>query len=193
MEEMRLHTEKLAKLQESRENLEDEYEDLYDSHQMLMVALQDAEQRQDGDAKVISVRSKRCIELEEENTRHMKRIEELEVMLAGGGDAPACPGLRSASASVHWWKEKCRAMRADNHILQSRLDLLSDEACPMMCERPFALRMQCCGSNICAICFDLWAKEKSSCPFCRASPSVAHRVDRIGARAGSASKPIVVA
>lgn len=193
------HSKNMAMVQESRDNLEDEYEDLYDSHQLLSINLQEAEKRQDSDAKVIHLKNKRCTELELENSKHTLRIEALETLLTADGDGDSVQVTdrmrRTAGASVLWWKERCRTMRAENRTLEDRLALLADEACPMMCERPFSLRMQCCGSKICKVCLDRWTLEKqptSTCPYCRAEPSVAVSVDRIAVRPGTVSQPIVI-
>lgn len=190
------HSKKIAMLQESRDSLEDDYEDLYDSHQLLCINLQDAELRQDSDAKVMFLRNKRCTELEADNIKSKLRIEALEMLLASDGEVVTDGDKKvAAGASVLWWKEKCRVMRVENSALEGRLALLADEACPMMCERPSTLMMQCCGSKICKVCLDRWTIEKrpsSTCPYCRASPSVAVFVDRIALRPGTVTQPIVI-
>lgn len=194
---------KLATLQQARNRLSDEYEDLYDTHQMLLISSQGAEMRQDEDAQMISVKSKRCKELEAEVTRSQTRIEELEFALAADESphekGPAVKRVRSAS--VLWWKERCILLRTENQALGNQLSLFSDEACPMMCERPFTHNMQCCGSKICGTCLQKWSAEQqhtqtavnssgTSCPYCRASPSLAVIVDRSLSRPGTAKNPI---
>lgn len=156
--------------QEARNNMADEYEDLYDAHQVLSITLQDAETRQDEDAKVLFVRNKHCAVLEAEGVRSRARIEEMELALADSGAGSA--------ASVRWWKERCRELQAGAKALEGRLANLSDEVCPLMCERLFTHRMQCCQARICRRCLDSWGDQ--GCPYCRTAPTSAQAVHRLG-------------
>lgn len=193
------HSKRMADLQDSRDSLEDEYEDLFDSHQMMSITLQDAHQRQDDDAMAYMARHKRCVQLEAEGVRDRNRIEKLEFVMAGEGtegtDGTAAVHRNVRADSVLWWKQRCRSMQDENKRLENKLAFFSDEACPLLCGRPFSHSMQCCDSKICGPCLARWAIEKqcqktSSCPFCRVSPSKASSVDRVGNRPGTQGNPI---
>lgn len=180
---------RLATLQSSRDNLAEEYEELYDSHQTMFITLQDAEVRQDEDAKLILTRTRQCKELQEKHARSCMRIQDLEVALADAlSDRTNWPmSLRVTVESVVWWKEKCRVCHLEKKQLESRLALFSDEVCPMQCDRMYTHSMRCCGSKICGTCLGKWRVESDSCPYCRA-PLSAHALPLN--RLGSAQNPI---
>lgn len=170
-----------ALLQEARDTLAEEYEDLYDAHQVLTFTVHDAEVRQDEDAKALSARDKRCQLLEAEALKNRKHIEEMENVMAAGNCADQAMKRRVGSASVLWWRERCRSGQKENQILLGRLAQLSEEVCPMLCDRVFTHSMQCCRSKICATCLDQWRQQgKSSCPYCRACPATGVMLDRPG-------------
>lgn len=185
MDELEQCRKRLTTLQSSHDNLAEEYEDLYDSHQTLCISVQDAEVRQDEDAKLILAKTKQCRDLDERGATSRLRIQEIEFALA-----EALSGQASSSSvlaeSVSWWKERCRTCYVEKKALERRLALLSDEACPMLCERMYTHSMRCCGSKICGTCLGKWGVEGGSCPYCRAVPLSAMAVDR----PGSAMNPI---
>lgn len=172
------YRQNLKMLQHSWDNLAEEYEDLYDAHQLLSITLQDAEKRQDEDARMMLARNKRCSQLEATEVQHLTRIQEMEAVLAGVASASVVEN--ADRASILWWKDRCRSERLINHALERRVAVLSEEACPMMCERLFTHSMACCGSKICHTCLSTWKAEKTTCPYCRSSPLNATVVDRLG-------------
>lgn len=169
-------------LQSSRDNLLEEYADLYDSHQTMSITLEDAERRQEEDSKLITSKTRQLHDLELLNRKIRLRIQDMEFALADaqvcGSDRPA--SLRVTVDSVLWWKERCRACQVEKKDLEARLALLSNEACPMLCERMHTHSMECCGSKICGTCLERWRSEGGSCPYCRASPMAARPVNRPG-------------
>lgn len=187
MNELEESRRRLETLQRSRDILAEEYEDLYDAHQTLCISFQDAENRQDEDAKVILAKTRQCSDLQQRDATNRLRIQEIESALADAVSGQASSSTpRVLAESVTWWMEKCRTYYIEKKELESRLALLSDQACPMMCERMYTHSMSCCGSKICGTCLGKWGVEGGSCPYCRAVPLAAVHVDR----PGSALNPI---
>lgn len=187
MDELEECRKRVATLQSSRDILAEEYEDLYNSHQILQVLMQDAENRQDEDAMLILAKTKQCRALDERGATSRLRIQEIEFALADALSGQASSSTLSViSESVSWWKERCRTCYVEKKALECRLSLLSDEACPMLCERMYTHSMRCCGSKICGTCLGKWGVQGGSCPYCRAAPLAAMEVNR----PGSALNPI---
>lgn len=191
MDELDDCRQRLTTLQKARDNLADEYEDLYDAHQTMSITLQDAEDRQDADARLILERARQCKDLQEKVCKSDVRIQALEFALANAGEAGGANwplALRVTVKSVLWWRKRCRSSHLEKKKLEGRLALLSDEVCPMQCDRMYTHSMLCCGAKICGACLGQWRVESRSCPYCRVVPAVAQALPF--ARPGTAKNPI---